>query len=54
MNKCFETSSNYILLYPDFGLDEGPIPEGKAWLASDRDYTYDEVRLITSAPNALN
>ncbi|XP_022286102.1 eukaryotic translation initiation factor 2 subunit 2-like [Crassostrea virginica] len=27
----------------DFGLDEGPIPEGKAWLASDRDYTYDEL-----------
>lgn len=48
------TSTQYILLYPDFGLDEGPIPEGKAWLASDRDYTYDEVMLITCALNALD
>lgn len=35
-----------LSIFLDLDLDDArPVPEGKAWLASDRDYTYDEVRL---------
>lgn len=46
---CLQTKAWFDLhalcISLDLDLDDArPVPEGKAWLASDRDYTYDEVR----------